>query len=155
MIGGRRLEKYLRVNEGVSVPSPGGSVPIPPPITSRAMSPVSSHSWFKATFPTTCLPQVGLEGKESACNAGDRGPIPRSGRYPGEGNSNPLQYSCLENPMDGRTWEATVHGVAKSWTWLSDFNSLHFQPPTGQLTLKCSQPSSPTSVWPPILLLLY
>ena len=41
--------------------------------------------------------------------------------YPGEGNGNPLQYSCLENPMDGGTWWATVHGVAKSWTRLSDF----------------------------------
>ena len=45
---------------------------------------------------------------------------------PGEGNGNPLQYSCLENAMDGGTWWATVHGVAKSWTRLSDFTSLHF-----------------------------
>ena len=43
----------------------------------------------------------------------------------GEGNGNPLQHSCLENPMDGGAWEATVHGVAKSRTWLSDFTSLH------------------------------
>ena len=43
----------------------------------------------------------GLEGKASACNAGDPGSIPESGRSPGEGNGNPLQYSCLENPMDG------------------------------------------------------
>ena len=41
------------------------------------------------------------------------GSIPASGRFPGEGHSNPLQYSCLENPMDGGTWQATVHGVAK------------------------------------------
>ena len=47
--------------------------------------------------------------------------IPGSGRSPGEGNGNPLQYSCLENPMDGGAWWATVHGVAKSWTRLSDF----------------------------------
>ena len=45
------------------------------------------------------------DGKESACNAGDPGSIPESGRSPGEGNSNPLQYSCLENPMDKRAWE--------------------------------------------------
>ena len=52
-------------------------------------------------------------GKESACNAGDMGSIPGSGRSPGEGNDNPLQYSCLENPMDrGPLW-ATVHGVAR------------------------------------------
>ena len=58
----------------------------------------------------------GLEGKVSTCNAGDPGSIPESGRSPGEGNGNPLQYSCLENPMDGGAWEAAVHGVAKSRT---------------------------------------
>ena len=63
---------------------------------------------------------VGQMVKESACNAGDPGSIPQSGRSPGEGNGNALQYSCLENPMDGRTWQATVHGVAKSQTRLSD-----------------------------------
>ena len=46
----------------------------------------------------------GSEGKASACNAGNPGLIPGSGRSPGEGNSNPLQYSCLENPMDGEAW---------------------------------------------------
>ena len=52
-------------------------------------------------------------GKESACNAGDPGLIPGSGRSPGEGSGNPLQYSCLENPMDRGAWQATVHGVAR------------------------------------------
>ena len=52
-------------------------------------------------------------GQESACSAGDPGSIPGLGRSPGEGNSNPLQYSCLENPMDGGAWQTTVHGVAK------------------------------------------
>ena len=56
----------------------------------------------------------GLDGKESACNAGDLGSIPVSGRFPGEGNGNSLQYSCLENPMDRGAWRATVHGVAES-----------------------------------------
>ena len=65
----------------------------------------------------------GSEVKVCACNAGDLGSIPGSGRSPGEGNGNPLQYSCLENPMDGGTWWATVHGVAKSWTRLSDLTS--------------------------------
>jgi len=55
-----------------------------------------------------------LSSKESACNAGDMGLIPGSGRSPGEGNSNPLQDSCLGNPMDREAWWATVHGVAKS-----------------------------------------
>ena len=59
--------------------------------------------------------------KASACNVGDPGSIPRLGRSPGEGNGNPLQYSFLENPMDGGAWWATVHGVTKSQTRLSDF----------------------------------
>ena len=56
------------------------------------------------------------DGKASACNAGDLGLIPGSGRYPGEGNGNPLQYSCLENSMDRGAWWAIVHEVAKSRT---------------------------------------
>ena len=59
-------------------------------------------------------------GKESACDVGDQGLIPRSGRSSGEGNGNPLQYSFLENSMDREAWQATVCGVAKSQTWLSD-----------------------------------
>ena len=59
-------------------------------------------------------------GKESACNARDPGSIPGWGRSPGEGNGNPLQYSCLENSMDRGAWWATVYGVAKSQTRLSD-----------------------------------
>ena len=58
----------------------------------------------------------GSEVKASARNVGDLGSIPVSGRSPGEGNGNPLQYSCLENSMDRRAWWATVHGVAKSRT---------------------------------------
>ena len=55
----------------------------------------------------------GSEVKASACNAGDLGLIPGLGRSPGEGNGDPLQCSCLENPMDGGAWWATVHGVTK------------------------------------------
>ena len=69
-----------------------------------------------------CFPG-GSYGKVSACNEGDPGSIPGLGRSPGEGNGNPLQYSCLENPMDGGAWWATVNGVAKSQTRLSDFTS--------------------------------
>ena len=58
----------------------------------------------------------GLDGTASAYNVGDLGSIPESGRFPGEGNGNPLQNSCLENHMDGEACQATVHGVAKSWT---------------------------------------
>ena len=66
----------------------------------------------------------GSDGKASVYNAGEPGLIPGSGRFPGEGNSNPLQYSCLENPMDGGAWQATVHVIAKSRTRLSYFTSL-------------------------------
>ena len=66
----------------------------------------------------------GSEVKAYAYNAGDLGSIPGPGRSPGEGKGNPLQYSCLENPMDGGAWWATlVNGVTKSWRRLT---SLHF-----------------------------
>ena len=61
------------------------------------------------------------KGKESPCNAGDLGSNPGSGITPGEGNGNPLQYSFLENPMDGGAWQAMVHRVTKSWTRLNAF----------------------------------
>ena len=61
------------------------------------------------------------DGKESACNTADQGLIPGSGRFPGEGNGYPLQYSGLENSLDRGAWWATVHRVTKSQTRLSDF----------------------------------
>ena len=68
--------------------------------------------------------KMGLPGvsgdKESACNVGDPSSIPGSERSPGEGNGNPLQYSCLENPMDRGVWQDIVHEVSKSQTWLSN-----------------------------------
>ena len=60
------------------------------------------------------------DGKETACNAGDPGLIPGLVRHPGEGNSNPLQYSCLENAMDRGAWRATIHGVTKTQTQLNN-----------------------------------
>ena len=65
----------------------------------------------------------GSDGKATAYNAGDQGSVPGLGRSPGEGNGNPLQYSCLENPMDRGTRWATVHGVAKSQMRLSDLTA--------------------------------
>ena len=65
----------------------------------------------------------GSHVKESVCNVGDPGSIPGLGRSPGDGNGNPLQYSCLENPMDRGAWQATVHAVAKCRTQPSDFTS--------------------------------
>ena len=64
--------------------------------------------------------QVALVIKNPPANAGDAGLIPGSGRCPGRGNGTSLQYSCLENAMDREAWWATVHGIAKSWTQLSD-----------------------------------
>ena len=66
-----------------------------------------------------------LSGKNLPANAGDAGLIPGCGTSPGEGHGNPFQYSCLENPMDGEAWWATVHGVAKR-TRLSDFTFTFF-----------------------------
>ena len=63
----------------------------------------------------------GSDGKESACNSGDLGLIPGLGRFLGEGNSHPFQCFGLKNSMNRGTWQAIVHGVAKSWTQLSNF----------------------------------
>ena len=62
----------------------------------------------------------GLDGRESASDVEDLGSIPGSERSSGGGNGNPIQYSCLENPMDRGAWQAAVHGVAESQTRLSD-----------------------------------
>ena len=71
---------------------------------------------------------VDLDSRESTCNAGDMGLIPGSGRYPGEGNGYPLQYSCLENSMDRGAWRATIHGVANSRTAAAAAKSLQSCP---------------------------
>ena len=71
-----------------------------------------------------------LGGEESACNAGDTrdaGSVPGFGRSPGEGNGNPLQYSCLENPMDRGAWRATIHKIAKSRTQLKRLSTCSFK----------------------------
>ena len=81
------------------------------------------HLWctlFLLDFPD------GSNGKESACNAGDLGLIPGSGRSPGEGNGYPPKYSCLENSMDRTAWHTIHHGVTKGWTRLSDQHSLTY-----------------------------
>ena len=64
----------------------------------------------------------GSDSKESAFNSGDRDSVSGSGWFPEEGNGNPLGFSCLENSMARGAWWATVHGVTKSWTWLSNFH---------------------------------
>ena len=76
---------------------------------------------FVRTHATTPGCPGGSDGKESAFNAEDPGSVPGLRRPPGEGNGNPLEYSGLENSMDREAWQATVHGIAKSWTRLRDF----------------------------------
>ena len=95
---------------------------VPPPVRSKAQ--VKDLDGRKLEC---CLELQALwgfpgcsHGKESACNAGDLSLIPDLGRFPEEGSGNPLQYSCLEHSMGREVWQATVHGVAKSWTQLSD-----------------------------------
>ena len=89
----------------------------------RARVPPESRSkGARQPRPKHQLCRCGSAAKESACNAGDTGDlgsIPGLGRSPGEGNGNPLQYSCLDNPMDTGVHWAAVHGVAKSWTQLN------------------------------------
>ena len=68
----------------------------------------------------------GLDDKESTCSAEDAGSIPELGRFPGEGNGNPLQYSFLKNSMNRGAWQCPVHGVPKSQTQLIDYYSLKF-----------------------------
>ena len=77
-------------------------------------------SFVRNLHTVLCASLVAQAVKEPACNVGDLGLIPELGRSLGEGNVNPLQYSCLENPMDKGAWWARVHGVAKSRTRLSD-----------------------------------
>ena len=75
-----------------------------------------------------CYVPGGSDGKASACNVGDPSSIPGSGRSPGEGNDNPLQSSCLENPMDGGAWWATVHGVTKKRSDMPEWLHFYFHP---------------------------
>ena len=86
---------------------------------------VSDNREYTTSFSLRLLVSGFLGGSvvESACNAGDPHSIPESGRTPEEGNGYPLQYSCLEKPMDRGAWWATVHGAAKSQTQLSNISS--------------------------------
>ena len=77
----------------------------------------SNQSILKEISPEYSAFPGGSDGKQSTCNAGDLASIPGLARSPGDGNGNPLQYSCLENPMDRGTWQATVLGVIKSQTY--------------------------------------
>ena len=78
------------------------------------------QSWILSPHSPGPIFRKWLRVKNLPATAGDPGSIPGLERSPGGGHGNPLQYSCLENPTDRGAWWATVHGVAKSWTWLSD-----------------------------------
>ena len=95
---------------------------ITPKITPHCAVKKGSQWYLHLTLEATLEPVFpgGSVHKEYACNAGDLGSIPGFGRSLGEGNGNPLQYSCLENPMDRGAWWALVHGVRRSQTRLSD-----------------------------------
>ena len=91
----------------------------------------TSATWEAPFTGMHSLSQVALVVKNPPTNARDirdEGSIPGLGRSPGEGNGNPLQYSCLENPMDREAWWATVHGVAKSQTQLKQLSTLSKHP---------------------------
>ena len=79
--------------------------------------------------------------KNPLATAGDAASIPGLGRSPGEGNGNPLQHSCLENPIDRGAWQATIHGVAKSPTWLSDWTRTTTKYEIKQWELSSAQPA--------------
>ena len=80
--------------------------------------------WRRDRLPTPVFLDLpgGSDGKESTCYTGDLGSIPGLGRSLGEGKGNPIQYSCLEKPVNRGAWWATVHGVIKSWTWLRNWH---------------------------------
>ena len=96
--------------------------------------PATKHAYFWASLVAQTLKNLPAmwetqdrfqgwkDSKESACNVGDPGSIPGLERSPGDGNGYPLQYSCLENSVDREAWQATIHGVTKSWTWLRNFH---------------------------------
>ena len=98
----------------------------------------------KATLPNSFYGvtiSAGSDGEESACNAGDPGAIPGSGRPPGRGNGNPLQYSCLENPIDREAWRVIVHGVAEldRTERLTHMHTSSHHPKTGKVSIRENQ----------------
>ena len=130
---------YISTLLSQSIPPPSPSVSTSPFSTSASLFlkqvkllPLDFHPHYSLYIkcPSPALPmtssfpivrsQLSSDSKESAFNAEDLSAILGLGRSPAEGNGNPLQYSCLENPMDRGVWQATVHGVVKSQTRLSD-----------------------------------
>ena len=112
---------------------------------------------FNYSFPYFSVPSDSVD-KESACNTGDLGLIHGSGRSPGKGNGNSLQYSCLGNPKERGAWRAIVHGILKSWTQLSDytinpllqlhlFPSFYFIQTVCELVMNLAKTQLPIHIW--------
>ena len=101
--------KHLPAMRETWVQSLGWEDPLEKDVTTHSSILAWRIPWIEAS-------QVALVVKNPPANAGDAGSIPESGRSPGEGNSNALQYSCLENPTDRGTWQATIHRVTKNQT---------------------------------------
>ena len=108
-------------------------------LRTTAVDPICSPLVSSARFPRW------LTGKEIVCQSGDSGLIPGSGRSPREGHGNPLQYSCLGNPMDRGAWRATVHGVAKELDRTQQLNSSKARPASPLPQAKLSSTSASAS----------
>ena len=110
---------------------------------------VGKISWRRDRLPTPVF--LGFPGgsasKESACNAGNLGLIPGLGRFPQEGNGYPFQYSGMENCIDGEAWQATVHGVTKSWTQQRATFTFTFTPCSAGTAEKAMATHSSTLAW--------
>ena len=91
--------------------------------------------WYKLVVASLVAQLV----KNPPASAGDLGSVPGLRRSPGGRNGNPLQYSCLENPMDRGTWQAADHGIAQSWTQLSIHTHMHIYPGTGTVAITMSE----------------
>ena len=103
-----------------------------------------SRTWLKRLSSSSSSNPGGSVGNNLHADASDEGSRSRLRRSHGKANGNPLQYSCLENRMDRRAWWATVHGVAKSQTWLSGWT---ITPTTGWLNIKLTRPFFLFSMW--------
>ena len=113
-----RPSSSLRTGKSQSLSQLPRRVPPENVLTIRQLH--SSLFLVRSCLKSCMLGLCSSNGKESACHAGDQGSISGLGSSSGEGNGNPLQYSCLENSMYREAWWARIHGVAKSWTRLSD-----------------------------------